>query len=146
MTQRSRAPVLLRYLGLSFAWLVAMVAWPLVTGPHTDPHCYTSASFGFLPAAMVVPFLVLPLYAFSAVAHAAFAFSGRRFEAGALGRPASFTIGALFFIPFTGLATIMLASGFHWDRTPHCFFAVFTLALPWIVTPLVNAWLLVRNA
>lgn len=139
MNQQSKAAALLRYLGLSLAWLVVMVVWPLLIGPQTDPHCYTSATVGFLPAAMAVPFLILPLYVVSAAVHAVFALSRRRFEARARGEAPHFTIDALFFVPFTALAIAALAPGLHWSKSLHCFMAAFALALPWLVTPLFNA-------
>ena len=113
MRQRSRPRALLRYLGASFAWLVVMTAWVLVIVPYVDPLCYTSASFGFLPAAIVVPFLMLPLYLASVAIHAVFAFYQKRFDARQAEGVPLFGLDALFFVPFTVMSLIAFMPATH---------------------------------
>lgn len=146
MKQQSRARGLLRYLGMSVGWLVLMVGWALLVAPHTNPRCYTSASFGFLPAAIVVPFLMLPLYVVSVAVHAVVAFCKQRFEARARDGVSLFGLDAAFFIPFALVSLIALISATHWDRSLHCFLMTFAVALPWTITPVVNARLLAWKA
>src|SRR5688572_4579329 len=108
---------LLKYLGTSFGWLLLMALWPLLIVPQTEPRCHTSTSFGFLPAAIVVPFLTLLLYPVSVAVHAVFAFRKRRFaEAVPL-----FGRDAAFFIPFTVLSVLGLMSVTNWATSVHCF-------------------------
>jgi len=139
---RSRALFLLRYFGTSFVWLVLMTMWVLLTVPYLEPRCDTSASFGFLPAAMVVPFLMLPLYVITVALHAVFAFSTKRFDTrGADGVPL-FGVDVLFFIPFTAVSLIAFMPATHWDKSLHCFLMTCAIVLPWLVTPLVNTRIL----
>ena len=142
MIQRSKARALVQYLGMSLGWLIFMIFWALVIGPYTDPRCYTSASFGFLPAAMVVPFLILPLYVVSVGVHAVFAFYKKRFDARERNGVPLFGLDAVFFIPFAVLSLIAFAPATHWDKSLHCFFMTCAIVLPWIITPGVNVWLL----
>jgi hypothetical protein len=145
MNQRSKSSALLRYLGMSFGWLIFMTFWILIIGPYTDPRCNTSASFGFLPMAMVVPFLVLPLYALSVAVHTVFAFYRRRFDATVRDSVPLFGLDALFFIPFTVGSLIAFSPATHWDKSLHCFVLTCAIVLPWITTPVVNARLLAWN-
>ena len=145
MSQRSKSSALLQYVGMSFGWLIFMTFWVLVIGPYTDPRCNTSASFGFLPMAMVVPFLMLPLYALSVAVHAVFAFHKRRFDARARNGLLLFGLDAVFFIPFTAVSLIAFSPATHWDKSLYCFFLTCAIVLPWIITPVVNAQLLARR-
>ncbi len=142
MNQRSKSRALLQYFVTSLGWLILMTCWVLLIAPYADPQCYTSASFGFLPVAMVVPFLVLPLYAISVAAHAAFAFYQRRFDAREQNGVPLFGFDALFFIPFSVVSLIAFAPATHWDKSLHCFFMTCAITLPWIITPIVNGRLL----
>jgi len=146
MTQRSRAGALLQYLATSTGWLILMAFWPLLAGPHADPRCQTSASFGFLPAAMVVPFLILLLYAISVALHAVFAFRRSRLAARPRVGVALFGLDAGFFVPFAAVSLIAYLPAMHWDSSVHCFFWTLAIALPWIITPVVNARLLAWTA
>jgi hypothetical protein len=145
MNRRSKSSTLLRYLGMSFGWLIFMTFWVLVIGPYTDPRCNTSASFGFLPMAMVVPFLMLPLYALSVAVHAVFAIYKRRFDARVRDGVPLFGLDAVFFIPFTLVSLIAFSPATHWDKSLHCFFLTCAIVLPWITTPVVNTRLLAWN-
>jgi len=133
---------LLQYLGMSFGWLILMAFWPLFVIPQIDPRCSTSTSFGFLPAAMVVPFLTLLLYAVSVAAHAGFAFRQQRCAARESGEVPLFGLDAAFFIPFSFLSLMGLMSVTYWNTSSHCFLMTFAVALPWIVTPAINTRLL----
>ena len=146
VNQRSKSSALLRYLGMSFGWLVFMTVWALVVGPHTDPRCATSASFGFLPMAMVVPFLMLPLYVLSVAVHAVFAFHARRFDARAREGVPLFGRDAVFFVPFTVISLLAFSPATHWDKSLHCFLLTCAIVLPWIATPVTNARLLAWNS
>lgn len=134
----SRSAAILSYLAASFGWLVVMAIWAAIAGPYADPRCHGPFSFGFLPGAMVVPFAVLIIFAFSVVIHALFAFRRKRFE----GTPgaASRVFDAAFFVPFAALSTFLLAAVMRWDASLHCFVMTAVLALPWLATP----WLSMR--
>jgi hypothetical protein len=144
MPQRSRASGLMRYLAASFGWLILMVLWALFIGPLTDPRCYTSASFGFLPAAILVPFLMLPLYAISVGGHAVFAFRRARLITRAATGVLLFGLDALFFVPFVLLSLATFLSAIHWNDLD-CLLTALIFALPWVITPLVNPRLLANT-
>ena len=95
--------------------------------------------------AMVVPFLMLSLYALSVAAHAVFAFYKRRFDARVRNGVPLFGLDAAFFIPFTAVSLIAFSPATHWDKSFHCFFLTCAIVLPWIITPVVNARLLAWN-
>jgi hypothetical protein len=126
---------------MSFAWLIMMALWALIIGPFTPPRCETSASFGFLPAAMVVPFLMLPLYAVSVVCHAVLAFRRTRRELRERAGVPLFGLDAAFFVPFVILSLIAFSPTMHLSAL-HCLVMAVVVALPWIITPIVNARIL----
>jgi hypothetical protein len=142
MKPRSKSRALLLYLGTSFGWLILMTVWVLLIVPYIDPRCYTSASFGFLPVAIVVPFLMLPLYVVSVAVHAVFAFYKKRFDAREAEGVPLFGLDAVFFVPFTVLSLIAFMPATHWDKSLHCFLMTCAIVLPWILTPLINTRLL----
>lgn len=119
-----------------------MTLWVLVIVPYLDPGCYTSASFGFLPVAIVIPFLLLPLYVLSAAVHAVFAFHKKRFNAREADGVPLFGLDAVFFVPFTVVSLIAFMPATHWDKSLHCFLMTCAFVFPWLVTPLVNTRIL----
>jgi hypothetical protein len=119
-----------------------MTLWVLVIVPYVNPLCYTSASFGFLPVAIVLPFLMLPLYLASVAVHAVFAFYKKRFDAREADGVPLFGLDALFFVPFTAVSLIAFMPATHWDKSVHCFLMTCAIVLPWILTPVVNTRLL----
>jgi hypothetical protein len=135
---KDRSKSLLGYLGMSAGWLVAMAVWPLIVGPSTDPHCLTSASFGFLPAIMVIPFLILPLYLLSVAVHAVFAFRTARFAFVQRHGVALLGADALFFVPAVMIALLAYSSALRWSEAWHCSLAMFVLVLPWLIAPVAN--------
>ena len=141
MNRRSRFRALLLYVATSFGWLILMTTWVLLIVPYVDPHCYP-ASFGYLRPAIVVHFLMLPLYAVSVAVHSVFAFSKKRFDAREAEGVPLLGLDAVFFVPFTVLSLIEFMPAAHWDKSLHCFLMACAIVLPWILTPVVNTRLL----
>jgi len=123
------------YLGVSLGWLAIMGGWAFAAGPYVEPRCQP-VSFGFLPGVLVVSVGILVLYALTVVVHAILAFRGHS-ERKPNAR--SSVYHAMFFVPFAGLAVVMLAGVMSWSASLHCFAAMAVLAVPYVVTPVANA-------
>jgi hypothetical protein len=130
------------YLFKSFGWLVALAAWPLLVGPRLDPHCLSAASFGFLPALMVVPFLLLVVYLLGLFAHIAFEFVF--WQRGILLGRTAYVASAVFFLPYALLSIPAMLWALRWNASALCFAMTVVLLLPALLTPLVNAALFGR--
>ncbi|MBI4274407.1 MAG: hypothetical protein HY659_06885 [Rhizobiales bacterium] len=138
----SRGGALGSYLGKSFVWLIALAAWPLFVGPQAGPQCTSTASFGFLPAVMVAPFLLLIVYVLSVLVHVVFLFWF--WPRAAAGGKKAYLTNAVFFSPVAALSVMVMTWALRWNASVYCSVITVVLVLPALITPLVNAVLLGR--